>query len=302
MKFGVGIIPHDNVESIVETAKLAEEVGFEFLWISDYPNCNIYKILEAIAKETEIIKIGPGVTNPYIRKPQSNAFEIMNLNTLSLNRAVFGIGPGNKDQTESLGLSWEKPINTLKESINSISASFKQEKGQDIPIYIGAQSQKLLKIAGEYANGALINASHPKDYEDLIRYIENGNSISNFDIAAYTTTSIGLDLESAKNAAKIAVAFIIAGAAPPLLERHNIPQKISREIYFSISTGNIAGAVGLTDANLVDKFSITGTHDEIIERIKSLERTGVTQYIAGPPIGQNINTSIKLLGNVISTF
>lgn len=307
MKFGIGIIPHDNLDNLIASAKLAEDAGFEFLWIGDYPNCNLYEILEAIAKETESIKIGPGVTNPYIRKPQTSAFEIMNINSSSFNRAVFGIGPGNKDQAEELGKSWEKPIATLKESLASISNSFQQEKNQNIPIYIGAQSPKLSEIAGELADGALINASHPSDYEYLIKHIESGISnaekdIRDFDIAAYTATSIGCDLESAKNAAKIVTAFIIAGASPALLERHEIPQKISREIYFSISTGNVGGAVGLIDDNLLDIFSVTGTQDEIIEKIKSLEKSGVTQYVAGPPLGQDTNTSIKLMGDVISSF
>ena len=307
MKFGVGIIPNNNLNNMIAYAKLAEDAGFEYLWVSDYPNCNIYNILESISRETENIKIGPGVTNPYLRNPQTSAFEIMNINTSSNNRAVFGIGPGNKDQAEKLMRSWETPVADLKKYIHEISKSFQQEKNQGIPIYIGAQSPKLLEIAGESVDGVLINASHPKDYKKLIKHVEKGinNSKRNmnaFDICAYTSTSIGKDLESAKNAAKIVVAFTIAGASPPLLERHNINEKISNEIYFSISTGNIGGAIGLISDELVNKFSITGTHDEIIQKIKSLEKTGVTQYIAGPPLGQNMNTSIELLGDVISSF
>ena len=307
MKFGIGIMPHGDLDNIIESAKLAEDAGFEFLWINDDSNCNIYNILEAIAAETESIKIGPGVTNPYIRNPKNSSFEIMNLNTTSLNRAVFGIGPGTKDQVEEFGKSWQRPANILKKTINSITESFNQEKNQNIPVYMGVQSPKLLEMAGEIADGALISASHPCDYEHLIEYVEKGiknseKSIDEFDIAAYTTTSIGNDLESAKNAAKIVVSFIIAGASPFMLDRHNISEELSRKIYFLISSGNIGGAIGLIDDDLIEKFSVTGTPDEIIEKIKALEKTGVTQYVAGPPLGRNINTSIKLLGDVISSF
>lgn len=306
MKFGIGLIPHGNLENTIDLVKLAEDVGFEYAWISHKPNQNIYALLEQICNETTTIKIGPGVTNPYIRKPKNSAFEIMNIHNEFDKRAIFGIGPGNKEQLEQLKITWKKPISTLKDYITIMKKSFK-DNDCEIPIYIGAQSPKLLEMSGKIADGALINASHPKDYEELISHVENGmngssRNISDFDVGAYTATSIGEDSESAKNAARIVVAFIIAGSAPPVLERHDLPKGLSEEIHLSLSKGDIGGAIRLVNDDLLDIFSITGTSEEIISKINSLEKTGVTQYVVGAPIGKETDNSIRLFEDVIASF
>lgn len=303
MKFGIGIIPQENINNIIKSVKLAEDAGFEYAWIADYPNAPLFKILDQLADETENIKIGPGVTNPYFHKPKQIAFEITNLNQLSNNRAVLGMGPGNKDALSRLDIQWSQPATTLKKSVKTIKESIEKE---NIPLYIGTQSPSLLEFAAQSADGVLINASHERDFEELMINIKKGfetnRNISDFDVGAYAATSIGQTSQSAINAAKIIVAFIIAGCAPPVLERHNISSKLTKDIYFNLTTGNIGGAISLVNNDLIDIFSVSGTHSEIISKIKNLENVGVTQFIAGSPIGQDMDESIKLFGDVISSY
>ena len=40
-----------------------------------------------------------------------------------------------------------------------------------IPIYLGAQGPKMLELAGEIADGVLINASNPKDFKVAVEQI-----------------------------------------------------------------------------------------------------------------------------------
>lgn len=301
MKFGIGLIPQNNLDETVRQVKLAEEAGFEYAWINDNPDIDIYKLFRNTLIETESIKICSGVTNPYIRKPGRLSIELMKLNKLSDNRMVLGIGPGNKSQLDKLNITWEKPLTTLKRSLNVIKDMNNNNPDYEIPIYVEATSTKLLELAGKMANGVLINASHPKDYENILKSTENVD-YENFDLIAYSSTSINEDDETAKNAARIVVAFIIAGSPQHILERHGISEKIKNDIYLSLSKGNIGGAIRLVTDNFIDEFSIAGSPDEIIPKIKSLEKVGVDQYIAGAPIGKNIDESIRLLGDVISTY
>lgn len=305
MKFGVGIIPQDNIENTINLIKIAEDVGFEYAWISHKTDLNLYSLLKTLSFETETIKIGPGVTNPYIKDVKNFAFEMINVNNLSNKRAIFGIGPGDRKIMEQLNKPWTNPTSTLKNYINELQESFKK-KNSKIPIYIEAQSPKLLKISGQIANGCLINASHPKDFKESSKYIENEITAlkdrSSFDIAAYTATSIGDDVETAKNAAKIVVAFIIAGSAPPVLERHGIAQETREKIYIELSQGNIGKALGLIDDNLIDIFSVTGTSKEIIPKIETLKESGVTQFVVSAPFGRNPEESLKLFQDVIDSF
>ena len=318
MKFGIEFVPQIPLDELVRLVKIAEDVGFEYAWITDhYNNKNVYETLALIAANTETIKMGPGVTNPYVRSPAISASAIATIDEISNGRATFGIGPGDKATFDALGIAWEKPVSTIKAAIadiNTLLAGEKTEAGaalggakkvQDaIPIYMGAQGPKMLETAGEIADGVLINASNPKDYEAAMPMIKKGigDQAKDFDVAAYTATSIGPDSEAAKNAAKIVVAFIAAGSPPPVIERHGLPEGFNTQMGEFLAQGNFGGAIGAVTEEALDAFSVCGTPDEFIPKIEALADMGVTQYVAGSPVGKNVEESIKLLGDVIASF
>ena len=318
MKFGIEFVPQIPLDGLVRLVKIAEDVGFEYAWITDhYNNKNVYETLALIAANTETIKMGPGVTNPYVRSPAISASAIATIDEISNGRATFGIGPGDKATFDALGIAWEKPVSTIKAAIadiNTLLDGGKTEAGaqlggakkvQDaIPIYMGAQGPKMLETAGEIADGVLINASNPKDYEAAMPMIKKGigDQAKDFDVAAYTATSIGEDSEAAKNAAKIVVAFIAAGSPPPVIERHGLPEGFNTQMGEFLAQGNFGGAIGAVTPEALDAFSVCGTPDEFIPKIEALADMGVTQYVAGSPVGKNVEESIKLLGDVIASF
>jgi 5,10-methylenetetrahydromethanopterin reductase len=68
MTFGIEFVPSDPVLKIAHYAKLAEEQGFDNVWITDhYDNRDVYSTLTVLAMNTNSIKLGTGVTNPYTR-------------------------------------------------------------------------------------------------------------------------------------------------------------------------------------------------------------------------------------------
>ena len=302
MKFGIEFVPQIPLDELVRLVKIAEDVGFEYAWITDhYNNKNVYETLALIAANTETIKMGPGVTNPYVRSPAISASAIATIDEISNGRATFGIGPGDKATFDALGIAWDKPVSTIKAAIadiNTLLAGEKTEAGaalggakkvQDaIPIYMGAQGPKMLETAGEIADGVLINASNPKDYEAAMPMIKKGigDQAKDFDVAAYTATSIGTDSEAAKNAAKIVVAFIAAGSPPPVIERHGLPEGFNTQMGEFLAQGNFGGAIGAVTEEALDAFSVCGTPDEFIPKIEALADMGVTQYVAGSPVGK----------------
>ena len=318
MKFGIEFVPQIPLDELVRLVKIAEDVGFEYAWITDhYNNKNVYETLALIAANTETIKMGPGVTNPYVRSPAISASAIATIDEISNGRATFGIGPGDKATFDALGIAWDKPVSTIKAAIADINTLLAGEKTaagaalggakkvQDaIPIYMGAQGPKMLETAGEIADGVLINASNPKDYEAAMPMIKKGigDQAKDFDVAAYTATSIGPDSEAAKNAAKIVVAFIAAGSPPQVIERHGLPEGFNTQMGEFLAQGNFGGAIGAVTDEALEAFSVCGTPDEFIPKIEALADMGVTQYVAGSPVGKNVEESIKLLGDVIASF
>ncbi len=321
MKFGIEFVPNEPISKIVKLVKLAEDVGFEYTWITDhYNNKNVYETLALIADGTETIKMGPGVTNPYVRSPAITAAAVATLDELSNGRATLGIGPGDKATFDALGIEWTKPVSTIKDAIATMTTLMAGEKTEGgaqlggvkavqerIPIYMGAQGPMMLKTAGGFSDGALINASNPKDFEAAVPLIKEGaagagKSISDVDIAAYTCCSIDDDAGKALKAAKIVVAFIAAGSPPPVFARHGLPTDTGAKFGAMLAKGDFGGAIGAVNDELMEAFSVFGTPTEFVPKIEALGEMGVTQYVAGSPIGPNKEKSIKLLGEVIDNF
>lgn len=324
MKFGIEFVPSDPVLKIATYAKLAEEQGFDNVWITDhYNNRDVYTTLTVLALNTNSIKIGSGVTNSYTRNPAITASSIGAVNEISGGRAILGLGPGDKATFDAMGIEWVKPLATTREAIQALRSFFAGEKvsmdGEvvkfggaklafktgDVPIYMGAQGPKMLELAGEVADGVLINASHPKDFEVAVEQIRKGaekagRDPAEVDVTAYACFSIDKDPVKAVSAAKVVVAFIVAGSPDLVLERHGIPVEAKGQIGEAIAKGDFGALMGgLVTDQMIEAFAICGTPEDCMQRIRDLEAIGVTQVVAGSPIGPNKEKAIKLIGKEI---
>ncbi|MEM2933945.1 MAG: 5,10-methylenetetrahydromethanopterin reductase [Methanocellales archaeon] len=323
MKFGIEFVPSDPVLKLAYYTKLAEENNFGNVWITDhYNNRDVYTTLTVLALNTNKIKLGTGVTNPYTRNVAIAASTIAALNEISGGRAILGIGPGDKATFDAMGIAWEKPLTMIQEYVTALRELLAGKKaafqGQmvklagaklafsagKIPIYLGAQGPKMLELAGKIADGVLINASHPKDFEVAIKNIRTGaaaagRDMSSIDVAAYACFSCDKDANKAKEAAKMVVAFIVAGSPDTVLQRHNIPVEAKNAIGGAIAKGDFKTVLASVTDDMLNAFSIYGTPDACKARIAELAKIGVTQVVAGSPIGPDKEKSIKLIGKEI---
>lgn len=328
MKFGIEFVPDTSIDKIIGYSKLGEEGGFNFLWITDhYNNRNTYIVLTAIALSTDSISLGPGVTNPYVVNPAWTASAIASLDEVSGGRAMLGLGAGDKVTLASLGIPFTKPLSTIRESVEVMSRLLKGEAvkyegrvlkfngarlshqpKRHIPIYVGAQGPKMLRLAGKIADGVLINASHPKDFQLAIKEISKGaeegeRDIEKIDVVAYTSFSCDEDPKKAKKKVAPVVAFIAAGCPQQVLERHNIPLEDAARIGKALAKGNFGEAFSSVTDLMVDTFSIYGTPEDCIAKISALSKMGVTQLVVGSPIGPKKKKAIDLISReVVHSF
>jgi len=333
MKFGIEFVPNEPVFKIAAYAKAAEEAGFEYTWITDHANNReVYSTLAVLALETKKIKIGAGVTNPYTRNPVITAASIATVHEISGGRAILGIGPGDKMTFNALDIDGGKPLTAVKETADVIRELLKGQKttysggfiqiknakldfadpkktnvDMNIPIYIGAQGPKMLETAATVGDGILINGSHPEDFKAAAAQIQKGlktagKTKDDIDVAAYTCFSIDEDAEKAYAAAKPVTAFIIAGAADPILERHGITQEMKKEIAGAISKGEFKSLNSIITDQAADRFAVIGDFDGCMQKAKALENAGVTQLAVGSPIGTDKEKAIKLIGKMIREF
>jgi len=279
----------------------------------------VYVSLAIISAYTEKINFGPGVTNPYLVHPVVTAQAVATLNEIAPGRVVCGLGVGDRTTLQMVNVEQTKPLATIKESVKIIrefasgknvemegkifkisGAKLNFKVADPVPIFIGAQGPKMLALAAEVGDGVLINASHPKDVENAIKFIREGaeragKKMDDLKISAYTSFSIASSYEKALKAVLPVAAYIVAGSPETILERHSISLEQSDKIREAIIHGRWKEAFSLVDEHMVETFSICGTPKKCVEKIDKLVKAGVNQIVAGSPIGPNMRKSINMI-------
>lgn len=318
-KFGVEFVPQDAYWKTTYYAMLAEKAGYEYVWITDhFNNRNVYTTLTTILNYTDRVKIGPGVTNPYVQHPIGTAQIMASLSEIAPGRVICGLGSGDKTTLEMANISHDKPLATIREAvqiireitsgkpvnlngniykISGVKINFKISG--PVPIFVGAQGPKMLSLAAEIGDGVLINASNPKDFETAFIHIDKGlakaiKKRGDIEVVAATAFSIDKNLEKARQAAIPVVAFIVAGCPESILEKHDIQVEASKSIKEDIIKGDWSSLFAKVTPEMMEAFSIVGTPEVCIEKINRLIKMGVTLFITGSPIGPKIHKSISL--------
>ncbi len=321
LKFSLELLPNEPICDIIKLIKIAEDINFDNVWITDhYNNRDVFEVLSLASYETSTIRMGSGVSNPYVRNPVTIAAASATLDEISNGRALVGVGPGDKATMETLNLTWQKPISTVQKAIRNVRTLLNNEQLESgavlsgiktvqdtIPIYMAAQGPKMLEASGVVADGTLINASNPKDFEIAVPLIKKGlekSEVKNsdFNFAAYTACSIDEDINTAYNQARIVVAYIIAGAPDIVLERHDISTDAGSEIKKALAAYDFKKAASLTSNDMVNAFSVCGTPEVINTKIEELESLGVNEFVVGSPIGKDRVKSLKLLEDIVNSY
>ena len=158
----------------------------------------------------------------------------------------------------------------------------------------------MVRLASEIGDGVIINASHPRDIE----FAKQNMSIEEkFEIAVCSAFSIDKDREKAVENAKIVVAFIVSGTPEEILERHGIDAESAEKVRIALNEaftkGNWKDLAKVVTDDMVEAFSISGTPEEVMDRVEELKKLGVNQLIIGSPIGVDKSKAIKLIGKEI---
>jgi len=168
-RLGLLCLPR-SVASAVDDARLAEDLGFTMVGVADSQSVfrEMYATMALCAQATRRVQIGPTVTNPITRHPAVAASGIATVDEIAPGRAFFGIGSGD---SAILNLA-ERPATLagMREYITAVRALHVHGettwRGRTVrltwrkarmPIYLSAEGPRTLELAGEIADGVIVN-------------------------------------------------------------------------------------------------------------------------------------------------
>lgn len=184
LTFGMNIDPNAALfESSIRLAKLADEAGYDVIGIQDHPNnpgfFDTWTLITALAIHTKRVMLASNVMDTALRPPNMLIKAAESLQIMSEGRVILGVGAGAMGAAASNygGIRLEsvgENINAFEEAL-IILKGFQQPTAapiafdgkhhyvggaqpgpipqQPVPIWVGANKSRVLKLTGTYADG-----------------------------------------------------------------------------------------------------------------------------------------------------
>ena len=307
IRFGVNYLPGPAADTLRWT-RLAEEAGFHIVGIADSQSVyrDVYMCLALCASNTHRVRLGPRVINPLTRHPAVAAGAAATLEEMAPGRTMLGIGTGDsavlnlgvRPSTRARLRAYVESIRALLDEGESIwdgnRVRMTWGRGR-IPIYLAASGPRMLRLAGEIADGVIINTGlTPEIVRDSIAQVRAGamaagRTLDDVDLWWLPVTNVREDRAAAID--EIAMTLASAGShlsrfttegkhIPPALheavvalgERYR-PEEHSRP---DSSNRALIRELGLLDY-LAERFAVAGTVDDCVAKLEAAVEAGARQ-------------------------
>ena len=307
-------------QDVISVGIEAENLGYDSLWTGESYSSDAFTPLCWVGAHTNKIKLATGIAQLGARTPATLAMQAMTLDALSGGRFWLWIGVSGPQVIEGWhGQPFGKPLSRTKETIDIIRKILRREDPvtadgpnlplpypkdapnswglgkplklinrplrPDIPIFLGAEGPKNIKLAFEECNGWLplyYSPSRPEIYH-LPKLEQDGD----FEIAVNVNVNICENVTEGLLMQKAILAFYIGGMGAQkrnfhteLMSRMGYDRE-ANEIQSLFLSGKRNEAIQAVPDAFADEISLVGPIERIKERLDLWEKSPVTTLIIG---------------------
>ena len=315
--------PRTPVREIGDVAREAEAMGFSTLCgcgIRPIYTKDAYVALTVAAQATEKIRLGPGVSNPLTRHISVIANSIATLDDLSEGRVVLGMGRGAPGSANAVGFPTESMARFRERllDLRDLVSGEEVKVGESgvyrvhaverrIPIYLSVWGPRMIEMAGQLADGALI--AGPSDTEAMASKILRLRSAAEAagrgvrEVEAHVQLTISWDDDPAAAIERVRPVVTYQLRRAPANWQEETPEPLQDEVAAirgakSFGRSPSAGEGGLASDALVRHVAIVGRVGECRERVREIVALGPEEVTFRLPAGDRMAT-LRGLGEVV---
>ncbi|HWT22570.1 MAG TPA: LLM class F420-dependent oxidoreductase [Solirubrobacteraceae bacterium] len=159
-------IPLRDHEGLV---RRAEAAGFDDFWSAETNGFDGFTPVALAAAWTERARLGTGIVGVFTRGRAILAQHAAALAEASGGRFVLGIGSSSDVIVERWnGIPFARPLTRVRETVEALRPVLRGERGpggfrletppaHPVPVYVAALRERMLRLAGEIADGTFVN-------------------------------------------------------------------------------------------------------------------------------------------------
>lgn len=325
MKYGL-ILTAPTIRDQMAIAAKADDAGFESVWTTEFYNQHGLVRLAAVATATRNVKLGTAIAYAFMRTPMLAASAAMDIDELSGGRMILGLGTG----TRSMNKNWysmpfeDPPATRVSDAIGLVRAAIEGQGGgglkydgphyqvnipqysrpgaprPQIPIYLAAVNQGMIRAASRVADGLVGHPIFTRKYmTDVVQPILADSQCT---LVPYIITSIHEDAEVARNEARGQIGFYYTTRLyHSVLEPHGW-QGIGEEIASKFRAGDFAGMAKAVPDEMVDAIALTGTPDEVKDKVGQWGAIADHVLFYSPSVGLSRDRLMQNMNSIVDTF
>lgn len=299
----------------LDYVKYAENRGFEAVWQAESRLVRDAIVpMAAYAAVTDKIKICSGVINNWTRNIGLLASTFLTLDDLAPNRIICGIGAWWDPLAKNVGIKRSKPLTAMRETVVVLKRLLAMERvsfhgefinvddieldvvhgrrePRNIPVYIGATGDKMIELAGEIADGVLLNYCVPPDYnlKALERIAEGakkaGKTLEDIDRPQLVVCSVDEDREKAIDTARELLTQYLA-QQPHIAKASGVSDDVVERIQsilgWPATYEQIQKAKHFVPDELIHRITASGTPEEARKKVQEYIDKGCTCPVLYP--------------------
>jgi F420-dependent oxidoreductase-like protein len=268
-----------TVDRMIEQARSAERDGFSSLWYASAIGGDPLVAMALAGRATSSIELGTAVLQTYTCHPVLQARRAASVvSAMGRNGFTLGVGQSHKPPIEDmLGISYATPGAHTEDYVRVLTAVLRGEavradgeypvnlpagEAVDVPVLVSALAPRLLRVAGEVADGTVLWMGNARSIESHVRPLLD-KAGSDKRIVAGLPIAVHDDEAEARAAAQ--QLFAMYGTLP------NYRRILDH-----------GGAAGPAEA------AIVGDEESVAKQITALFDAGADDFWAAPfPVGED---------------
>jgi 5,10-methylenetetrahydromethanopterin reductase len=279
--------------------------------------------MAAFAAVTERIKVGSGVVNTWTRNVALLAATFATLDDLAPGRVILGVGAWWDPLASKVGIDRRRPLLAMRETVEVVRRLLAMERvtfhgefvhlddveidvvhgdrsPRDVPIYIGATGMKMMGLAGEIGDGALLNylVGPAYNHAAMAALAEGaaraGRPAEDLDRPQLVVCSLDEDREAALDRARELVTQYL-GQQPHIMKASGVDpgllEEIGQVLTWPAGPEDIRRAMRLVPDEVVQLITASGTAEECRAKVREYVDGGCTCPVLYP-LGDDVEAMI----------
>ena len=286
--------------AVTDIAKTAQDIGYESFWTVEATGTDAMTLLGAVSQAAPSLALGTGIVPVQLRTPGLTAMTAATLQALNPDVDILlGLGVSAPGILTPHGVTpTDKPIGLmreyvalLRECLSGESVTFEGDYfsvkrfrlgvrlGERRPkIIMAALNPQMLKLAGEIADGVLLNyipASHVGPSVEQVR--KGGNAT----IYAYVHAAVGELEERANSARRDLFGYAMADGYARMFSEAGFEDEV-KTLRAKFAEKDRDGAVAAVSDRMVQAIDFIGSEDEVTDFVRSYVDAGVEHPVLMP--------------------